>query len=59
MTLTDVSIDEETRLGSEGSGFQSMLEVVLPHFQIGVASVSVGIATAAFQTIVARVGARK
>ena len=59
MTLTDVSIDDETRLGSEGSGLQSMLEVVLPHFQIGVASVSVGIATAAFQTIVARVGARK
>jgi alkylation response protein AidB-like acyl-CoA dehydrogenase len=59
MTLTDVSIDDETRLGPEGSGFQSMLEVVLPHFQIGVASVSVGIATAAFQTIVARVGARK
>jgi len=59
MTLTDVAIDDETCLGSEGSGFQSMLEVVLPHFQIGVASVSVGIATAAFQTIVARVGARK
>lgn len=59
MTLTDVSIDDETRLGPEGSGFQSMLEVVLPHFQIGVASVSMGIATAAFQTIVARVGARK
>ena len=55
MTLTDVSVDDETRLGPEGSGFQSMLEVVLPHFQIGVASVSVGIATAAFQTIVAHV----
>ena len=59
MTLTDVAVDDETRLGPEGSGFQSMLEVVLPHFQIGVASVSVGIATAAFQTIVAHVGARK
>jgi alkylation response protein AidB-like acyl-CoA dehydrogenase len=59
MTLTDVPIDDETRLGPEGSGFQSMLEVVLPHFQIGVASVSLGIATAAFQTIVARVGVRK
>ncbi len=59
MTLTDLSIDDETRLGPEGSGFQSMLEVVLPHFQIGAASVSVGIATAAFQRIVAHVGARK
>jgi alkylation response protein AidB-like acyl-CoA dehydrogenase len=59
MTLADVTIDDKTRLGSEGTGFQSMLEVVLPHFQIGVASVSAGIATAAFQAITARVGARK
>src|ERR1700739_5095614 len=38
MSLTDVAIDDAARLGPEGSGFQSMLEVVLPHFQIGVAS---------------------
>jgi alkylation response protein AidB-like acyl-CoA dehydrogenase len=36
-----------------------MLEVVLPHFQIGVASISLGIATAAFQAITGRVGARR
>lgn len=59
MTLADVAIDDKTRLGPEGTGFQTMLEVVLPHFQIGVASVSTGIATAAFQTITVRVGARK
>jgi alkylation response protein AidB-like acyl-CoA dehydrogenase len=59
MTLTNVSLDDDMRLGPEGSGFQSMLEVVLPHFQIGVASVSVGISTAAFETITARVSARK
>ncbi len=59
MMLAEVTIDEKTRLGPEGTGFQSMLEVVLPHFQIGVASVSAGIATAAFQAITARVGARK
>jgi alkylation response protein AidB-like acyl-CoA dehydrogenase len=59
MTLADVAIDDKTRLGPEGTGFQSMLEVVLPHFQIGVASVSAGIATSAFQAITARVGARK
>jgi alkylation response protein AidB-like acyl-CoA dehydrogenase len=59
LTLTDVVIDDATRLGPEGSGFQTMLEVVLPHFQIGVASVSVGIATAAFQAITARVATRK
>jgi alkylation response protein AidB-like acyl-CoA dehydrogenase len=59
MTLADVTIDDKTRLGPEGTGFQTMLELVLPHFQIGVASVSAGIATAAFQAITARVGARK
>jgi alkylation response protein AidB-like acyl-CoA dehydrogenase len=59
MTLTNVSLDDDMRLGPEGSGFQSMLEVVLPHFQIGVASVSVGISTAAFETIMARVSARR
>jgi alkylation response protein AidB-like acyl-CoA dehydrogenase len=59
MTLADVAIDDGTRLGAEGTGFQSMLEVVLPHFQIGAASVSMGLARAAQQTIVARLGARK
>ncbi len=59
MTLVDVAVDDKTRLGPEGTGFQSMMEVVLPLFQIGVASVSAGIATAAFQAITARVGARK
>jgi alkylation response protein AidB-like acyl-CoA dehydrogenase len=59
MTLADVTIDDKTRLGPEGTGFQTMLEVVLPHFQIGVASVSTGITAAAFQTITARVAARK
>jgi alkylation response protein AidB-like acyl-CoA dehydrogenase len=59
MSLKDVAIDDATRLGAEGTGFQSMLEVVLPYFQIGVASVSVGLAKAAHQAIVARMGARK
>ena len=59
MSLQDVAIDDATRLGAEGTGFQSMLEVVLPHFQIGVASVSMGLAKAAQQAIVGRMGARK
>ncbi len=59
MLLQDVMIHDDTRLGDEGSGFQTMLEIVLPHFQIGVASISLGIATAAFKAITARVGARK
>jgi alkylation response protein AidB-like acyl-CoA dehydrogenase len=59
MSLSDVAIDDGARLGPEGSGFQSMLEVVLPVFQIGVASVSIGLAKAAQQMIVGRMGARK
>lgn len=59
MTLEDVPAGDAARLGAEGSGFQTMMEVVLPHFQIGVASVSIGIAGAAFEKITARVGARK
>jgi alkylation response protein AidB-like acyl-CoA dehydrogenase len=59
MSLSDVAIDDAARLGPEGSGFQSMLEVVLPYFQIGVASVSMGLAKAAQQAIAGRMGARK
>jgi alkylation response protein AidB-like acyl-CoA dehydrogenase len=59
MTLEDVSVADTARLGAEASGFQTMMEVVLPHFQIGVASVSLGIGGAAFEKITARVGARK
>jgi alkylation response protein AidB-like acyl-CoA dehydrogenase len=59
MKLDEVDMEEEMRLGNEGSGFQTMMEVVLPHFQIGVAAVSVGIAAAAFQAASAHVTARK
>lgn len=59
MSLNKVAVNEDMRVGAEGNGFQTMLEVVLPTFQIGVASISLGIATAAFQTIAVRVGARK
>ena len=59
VTLEDVTLEQENRFGQEGSGFQTMLEVVLPHFQIGSASVSVGIATAAFQAATVHVLARK
>jgi alkylation response protein AidB-like acyl-CoA dehydrogenase len=59
MSLESVAVDDSELLGPEGSGFQTMLEVVLPHFQIGAASISLGIATATFQAITARMGARK
>ncbi len=58
-TLSDVSVDDKARIGDEGSGFPTMLEVVLPHFQIGVASISIGIASAAFDLITTRVRERK
>lgn len=59
MKFKDLVLDVEDRLGDEGSGFQTMLEVVLPHFQIGSASVSLGIAAAAFRIATAHVSARK
>jgi len=59
MSLEEVAIDDATRLGEEGTGFQTMLDVVLPYFQIGVASVSVGLAKAAQQLILGRMSARK
>lgn len=59
MSLEDVAIDDATRLGDESSGFQTMLEVVLPYFQIGVASVSMGLAQAAQQAILGRMSTRK
>jgi alkylation response protein AidB-like acyl-CoA dehydrogenase len=59
MSLVNVALDEASLLGAEGTGFQTMMEVVLPHFQIGAASVSVGIATAAFQAAIGHVTARK
>ena len=59
MKFNDVVLDAEALIGEKGSGFATMLEVVLPHFQIGSASVSMGIATAAFQWATAHVSARK
>ncbi len=59
MKLENVKLSNESLLGPEGSGFQTMMAVVLPHFQIGTASVSVGIAAAAFQAASAHVAARK
>jgi alkylation response protein AidB-like acyl-CoA dehydrogenase len=59
MKLDHVALAEESRLGEEGSGFPAMLEVVLPHFQVGIASVSLGLAAAALQIAKAHVLSRK
>ena len=59
MKLDRVIFDADRRLGPGGSGFQTIMEAVLPHFQIGAASVSLGIATAAFWAIASRVSATR
>lgn len=59
MKLDNIALDDASFLGGEGSGFQTMMQVVLPNFQIGVASVSMGIATAAFEAASAHVTSRK
>ncbi len=59
MKLDDVALREQDRLGSEGSGFETMMAVVLPNFQMGAAAVSLGIASAAFQLSSAHVTTRK
>ena len=48
----EVKVDEGMRLGPEGQGFQLMLGVVLPWFQLGSAAVSLGLATAAVRSTV-------
>ena len=59
LNLKRVVVGAENRLGAEKSGFEIMLQLVLPHFQIGSAAVSVGIASAAFDRAVAHVTSRK
>jgi alkylation response protein AidB-like acyl-CoA dehydrogenase len=54
-----VPLKEENRLGAEKTGFQTILEVVLPHFQIGVAAISLGIARGAFERATEHVKSRK
>jgi alkylation response protein AidB-like acyl-CoA dehydrogenase len=59
MKLQNVAVRDEDRLGEEGSGFATMMQVMLPHFQIGMAAVSLGIAAAAFDAATAHVTGRK
>lgn len=50
MRLEDVPVAASDRLSPEGEGFRIMLETVLPWFQLGSASVSLGIARAATES---------
>ncbi|HEY2382427.1 MAG TPA: acyl-CoA dehydrogenase family protein [Terriglobia bacterium] len=43
----DCVVGEDARLTAEGGGFQAMMQIVLPWFQVGSAAVSLGIAKAA------------
>ena len=57
--LVGLALFEANRLGGAGSGFQTMLSVVLPHFQLGSAAVSLGIASSAFDLATRHVSSRK
>src|SRR5262249_38407343 len=47
LRLESVAVPASHRLSGEGTGFATMMNVVLPWFQLGAAAVSVGIARAA------------
>ena len=47
MTLEDCEISPESQLTEDGTGFQAMLQVVLPLFNLGSAAVALGICRAA------------
>jgi alkylation response protein AidB-like acyl-CoA dehydrogenase len=48
--LNDVRVPSSDRLCAEGEGFQAMLNIALPWFQLGSAAVSLGIAQAATES---------
>lgn len=52
-----VELPLSARLGAAGSGFSSMLQVVLPYFSLGNAAVSLGLARSALQAAIAHVTA--
>src|SRR5262249_57602164 len=47
MTLDDCAVPPEFQLTEDGAGFQSMLSVVLPPFNLGTAAVALGLCRAA------------
>ncbi|HSI73580.1 MAG TPA: acyl-CoA dehydrogenase family protein [Fimbriimonas sp.] len=52
MSLFAVKVDDSRLMSDEGKGFDAMLGVVLPMFQLGNAAISVGICEAACQSTV-------
>ena len=47
VTATDVNISRSAMLGKDGGGFDIMMGMVLPYFQLMIASVSIGLAESA------------
>jgi alkylation response protein AidB-like acyl-CoA dehydrogenase len=59
MTLEDCAVPSELQLTEDGAGFQAMLNVVLPLFNLGAASVALGLCRAAVAATAAHLkGAR-
>ena len=46
MMLDDCEVPYELHLTNDGAGFNAMLEVVLPHFNLGAAAVALGLCRA-------------
>jgi alkylation response protein AidB-like acyl-CoA dehydrogenase len=59
MTLNDTKISPERALSDNGAGFNMMLGVVLPVFQLGNAAISVGICEAATNATAAHLTQKK
>jgi alkylation response protein AidB-like acyl-CoA dehydrogenase len=53
MTLEDCEVSPELQLTDDGAGFQAMLQVVLPLFNLGAASAALGLCRAALAGTVA------
>jgi alkylation response protein AidB-like acyl-CoA dehydrogenase len=59
ITAQGVVVDESTRLGADGAGFDVMMGIVLPHFQLLSAACSLGIMETAVERTIAHATATK
>jgi len=53
MTLSDCEVPSELQITDDGAGFQAMMSIVLPLFNLGTAAVALGICRAAVQATAA------
>jgi alkylation response protein AidB-like acyl-CoA dehydrogenase len=59
VTMRDVRLTSDDRMGEAGKGFDIMMQVVLPWFQVGSAAISTGIAEAALAATAAHVNSAR